>query len=132
MDAKLLEEVRKVTKGILIFDIIVILLSMVTFLFSKELLLSLLFGSFIAILCFRLSAVKIDKAFGGVVPGKSQLQIMSGFGTRLAIYAIVLVIAAKASHLNILWTALGLLSTQIVILTKGIFIDKIRERRSRV
>ncbi|GAA0224542.1 ATP synthase subunit I [Metaclostridioides mangenotii] len=131
MDVKLLEKVREITKGIVIYDIVITVLSVVVSLFSKQLFLGLIFGSLIAILSFRLSAIKIDRTFGGGSSKKPQLLILSGFGTRMAIYAIVLVASARAPHLNVFGTALGLTSTQFVILTKNLFIDKIKERRSK-
>ena len=62
MDIKLLNQVRSVTKGIVIFDVVLIVLMLITSTLSKPVLLGLIFGSIIAMLNFRLLAISLEKS----------------------------------------------------------------------
>ena len=49
---------------------------------------------------------------------------------RMAIMAVVLFVSAKAPHLNIVGTAMGLLSTKFVILTQKLLIEKVKRKEA--
>ena len=125
MDIKLLNQVRSVTKGIVIFDVVLIVLMLITSTLSKPVLLGLIFGSIIAMLNFRLLAIK-SVTFPA---GKAQAYASAQYAVRLFIMAVVLIASATVPHLNIIGTALGLLSTKFVILSKN-FINKLKRKEA--
>lgn len=133
MDAKLAAQVKWVTKGIVVFDIIIIAILVITGNFSGPMVTSIIFGSLIAMLNFRLLAINIERSLSPEVASKFKTQLKSSFGyvTRMAISIAVLFVSVKAPHLNVFGSALGLVSPQFVIFIKKLLIDKFTERRSR-
>ncbi|WP_027700964.1 ATP synthase subunit I [Metaclostridioides mangenotii] len=133
MDAKLAAQVRDVSKGIALFDVFVVIVLAVTGNFGMPIVTSVIFGSLVAMLNFRLLAMNIEQSLSPEVSSKFKSQLKSSFGyvTRMAICVGVLFVSVKASHLNVLGSALGLVSPQFVIFIKKLLIDKFTERRSR-
>ena len=48
----------------------------------------------------------------------------------MVIMAVVLFVSAKAPHLNIVGTEIGLLSTKFVILTQKLLIEKVKRKEA--
>lgn len=127
MNTKVASEVQIVTKGILIYDVAVILLLLVISKFSQGMLLGLIFGSIIAALNFRLLAITLEKAVT-LPPGKAQAYTGTRYMIRLLITAVVLFVSVKNPTLHIIGTALGLLSTQVVIFAKTLILSKLKRK----
>lgn len=129
MNIKLQDEVNNVTKGVIVFDIIVLILLFVTSTFSKAMLLGLLFGTIIALLNFRLLAISIDKSVS-MPQNKAQVYSASRYMLRMTIVGVVLLVSAKAPHLNIIGVAIGLVSPKFVILARKLLIDKLKRKEA--
>lgn len=129
MNIKLLNEVKYVTKGVVIFDAIVLAILLITSNFSTSMLLGLIFGSVIAVLNFRLLALTIEKAVDMPV-SKAQIYSSSRYMLRMTITGVVLIVSAKASHLHIIGVALGLLGPKFVVLSKKLLIDKLKRKEA--
>ncbi|GAA3655763.1 ATP synthase subunit I [Asaccharospora irregularis] len=129
MDAKLVKQIRYVNKGVLIFDIIVVILLQLTSNLNKPMLLGLIFGSLIALLNFRLLAIALEKTVNLPVR-KAQIYSSSRYLIRMTIIFIVLMVSATASHLNLLGTVIGLLGPKFVILSKTVLIDKLKRKEA--
>lgn len=129
MNIKLQDEVNNVTKGVIVFDIIVLILLLVTSTFSKAMFLGLLFGTIIAILNFRLLAISIDKSVS-MPQSKAQVYSASRYMLRMTIVGVVLLVSAKAPHLNIIGVAIGLVSPKFVILARKLLIDKLKRKEA--
>ena len=87
------------------------------------------FGTLIAILNLRLLAITINKTVS-MPSTKAQIYSSSQYLIRMAIMAVVLFVSAKAPHLNIIGTAIGLLSTKFVILTQKLLIEKVKRKEA--
>ena len=61
MDNKLQEEIKKLTKGIIVYDLLILLALAITFNLNKQMVLGLVFGTLIAILNLKLLAITINK-----------------------------------------------------------------------
>ncbi len=129
MNIKLQDEVNNVTKGVIVFDIIVLILLLVNSTFSKAMFLGLLFGTIIAILNFRLLAISIDKSVS-MPQSKAQVYSASRYMLRMTIVGVVLLVSAKAPHLNIIGVAIGLVSPKFVILARKLLIDKLKRKEA--
>lgn len=129
MNINLQKQIKFVTKGVVIFNAIIIALLLVTSSFTRPMLLGLIFGSLIALLNFRLLALTIEKAVDMPV-SKSQIYSSSRYILRMTITGAVLIVSARAPHLNIIGVALGLLSPKFVILSKNLLIDKLKRKEA--
>ena len=129
MDNKLQDEIKKLTKGILFYDLLILLGLAITFNLNKPMVLGLIFGTLIAILNLRLLAISVSKALS-MPSTKAQIYSSSQSLIRMGIMAVVLFVSAKAPHLNIVGTAIGLLSTKFVILTQKLFIEKVKRKEA--
>lgn len=127
MDTNLRNEIKYITKGVIVFDIIVMAILLITSNFTKAMLLGLVFGTIIAGLNFRLLAISISKAVN-MPASKAQIYSSAQYMLRMFIVFIVLLVSAKAPYLEILTVALGLLSTKFVILSRKILIDKLKRK----
>jgi hypothetical protein len=92
-------------------------------------LLGLIFGSLIGMLNFRLLALTIAKAVDMPV-NKAQIYSASRYLIRMGIIAVVLVVAARASHISIIGVAVGLLSPKFVILAKNFLEQKLNRKEA--
>ena len=123
MNKKLLDEVNSISKGILIYDIIVVMIISMFNLANRETLSGLAFGSIIAALNLRLLGISIQKMVT-MQPKQAQTYLFAQYTSRTAISAVVLVISALADHIHILTTVLGLLSTKFVILINKLVVEE--------
>ena len=129
MDIKLQEEVSSVTKDVIVFDLIVLAILLVTSDFNKSMLLGLLFGTIIALLNFRLLALTIEKSVS-MPQSKAQVYSASRYILRMIIVGVVLLVSAKAPHINIIGVAIGLVSPKFVILARKLLIDKLKRKEA--
>ena len=129
MDNKLQEEIKKLTKGIIVYDLLILLALAITFNLNKQMVLGLVFGTLIAILNLKLLAITINKTVS-MPSTKAQIYSSSQYLIRMAIMAVVLFVSAKAPHLNRVGTAIGLLSTKFVILTQKLLIEKVKRKEA--
>ena len=91
--------------------------------------LGLIFGTIIAILNLRLLAISVTKTIAKP-PTRAHIYSSSQYLIRMATMAVVLFISAKAPHLNIVGTAIGLLSTKFVILAQKLIIEKVKRKEA--
>ena len=125
MDIKVQQEVNEVTKGIIIYAIIV---SAISIFIPKEtisIILGVVFGSVIAILNFRLLALTMEKAVD-MSPGKAQVYTTSRYFLRMFIIGVVIFVSVKNQNINVIGTILGLIGTKIVIFIKKLLVSKIK------
>lgn len=127
MDIKVQKEVDDVTKGILIYAIIIMIMSFILSKSPISIILGVVFGSIIAILNFRLLALTMEKAVD-LPPGKAQAYTASRYMVRMFIVAVVIFVSVKNPSIHVLGTILGLVSTQIVIFVKKLLIAKITRK----
>lgn len=127
MDEKVLKEIRSVNKGVIIFDIVMICITLLISKFNIPVLMGIVFGSIIAVLNFRLLALSLEKAVS-LGPGKAQAYTGIRYIIRFTITAVTLFVSVKNPNLDIIGTALGLLSTQIVIFAKTIITLKFKRK----
>ena len=113
--------------GIPIFDAVVIVLLMMISKFSMPMLIGIIFGSVIAILNFRLLALSLEKAVD-LPPGKAQAYTGVRYMIRLTITAAALIVSIKNPNLHIIGTAIGLISTQVVIFVKTLITSKFKRK----
>ena len=83
----------------------------------------------IAILNLRLLAISVSKTVS-MPSTRAQIYSSSQYLIRMGVMAVVLFVSAKAPHLNIVGTAIGLLSTKFVILTQKLFIEKVKRKEA--
>ena len=129
MHTKLQEEVNYVTKGVIVYDLIFIILLLITSTFNKTMILGLLFGTMIAMLNFRLLAITINKSVTMPV-SKAQIYSSAQYMMRMLITGVVIFVSVKAPHLNVIGVAIGLLSPKFVILAKALLIDKLKRKEA--
>lgn len=129
MDIKLQKEVSSVTKDVIVFDLIVLAILLFTSAFNKSMLLGLLFGTIIAVLNFRLLALTIEKSVS-MPQSKAQVYSASRYILRMTIVGVVLLVSAKAPHINIIGVAIGLVSPKFVILARKLLIDKLKRKEA--
>lgn len=127
MDVKVQNEVNEVTKGIVIYAIIVAIISLFSSKVPIPIIIGVVFGSIIAILNFRLLALTMEKAVD-FSPGKATAYTSSRYMIRMFIVAVVIFVSVKNPNINVLGTILGLVSTQIVIFVKKLIITKITRK----
>lgn len=129
MHTKLQDEINYVTKGVIVYDLIAIILLLITSTFSKEMLLGLIFGTIIAVLNFRLLALTIEKSVTMPV-SKAQIYSAAQYLLRMTVTGVVLLVSVKAPYIHVLGVAIGLLSPKFVILTKTFLIDKLKRKEA--
>ncbi|CEI71610.1 MULTISPECIES: ATP synthase subunit I [Romboutsia] len=129
MHTKLQDEINYVTKGVIVYDLIAIILLLITSTFSKEMLLGLIFGTIIAVLNFRLLAITIEKSVTMPV-SKAQIYSAGQYLLRMTVTGVVLFVSVKAPYIHVLGVAIGLLSPKFVILTKTFLIDKLKRKEA--
>lgn len=129
MNLKLQNEINNVTQGVVILDAIVLILLAITSNLNKSMILGLIFGTIIAILNFRLLAITVEKAVT-MPPNKAQIYSSIRYILRMTIVGVVLLVSAKAPHLNIFGVAIGLVSPKFVILARKLLIDKLKRKEA--
>ena len=83
MDNKLQEEIKKLTKGIIVYDLLILLALAITFNLNKQMVLGLVFGTLIAILNLKLLAITINKTVS-MTSTKAQIYSSSQYLIRMA------------------------------------------------
>lgn len=127
MDAKVSKEVKTITLGVPIFDIVAIIILILISKFSIPMVIGIIFGSVIALLNFRLLALTLEKAVD-LPPGKAQAHTGIRYIIRLTITAAALIVSVRNPHLHIIGTAIGLISTQVVIFIKTLVTSKFKRK----
>ena len=127
MDVKVSKEVKAITVGVPIFDVVAIVILLIISKFSFPMLIGIIFGSVIAVLNFRLLALALEKAVD-LPPGKAQAYTGIRYMVRLTITAAALIVSVKNTNLNIIGTAIGLISTQVVIFIKTLVTSKFKRK----
>lgn len=129
MDNKLQYEINYVTKGVIVYSLIVMILLLTTSTFSKPIMLGVVFGAIISVLNFRLLAITLQKSLTMPV---SRAQIYSGtqYMMRMTITGVVLLVSIKSPNLNMIGTVIGLLGPKFVILAKTLLIDKLKRKEA--
>ena len=100
MDVKVAKEVKAVTAGVPIFDVVAVILLMVISQFSIPMLMGIIFGSIIAVLNFRLLALTLEKAVN-LPPGKAQAYTGVRYMIRLTITAAALIVSIKIGRAHV-------------------------------
>ncbi|MGL6104700.1 ATP synthase subunit I [Romboutsia sp.] len=129
MDIRLQNEINNVKKGVVVFDVVILILFIITSNFNKPMILGLIFGTIIAILNFRLLAITIEKVVT-MPQNKAQIYSASRYILRMVIVGVVLLVSAKAPHLSVLGVAIGLVSPKFVILARKLLIDKLKRKEA--
>ena len=127
MDVKVSKEVKAITVGVPIFDVVAIVILLIISKFSFPMLIGIIFGSVIAVLNFRLLALALEKAVD-LPPGKAQAYTGIRYMVRLTITAAALIVSVRNPHLHIIGTAIGLISTQVVIFIKTLIASKFKRK----
>ena len=127
MDVKVSKEVKAITVGVPIFDVVAIVILLIISKFSFPMLIGIIFGSVIAVLNFRLLALALEKAVD-LPPGKAQAYTGIIYMVRLTITAAALIVSVRNPHLHIIGTAIGLISTQVVIFIKTLVTSKFKRK----
>ena len=127
MDVKVSKEVKAITVGVSIFDVVAIVILLIISKFSFPMLIGIIFGSVIAVLNFRLLALALEKAVD-LPPGKAQAYTGIRYMVRLTITAAALIVSVRNPHLHIIGTAIGLISTQVVIFIKTLVTSKFKRK----
>ena len=127
MDVKVSKEVKAITVSVPIFDVVAIVILLIISKFSFPMLIGIIFGSVIAVLNFRLLALALEKAVD-LPPGKAQAYTGIRYMVRLTITAAALIVSVRNPHLHIIGTAIGLISTQVVIFIKTLVTSKFKRK----
>ncbi len=129
MNRNLRDEVNSITKGILIYDIVILIIIAIIGYIDRETLSGLIFGSIIAALNLRLLGIAIQKSVS-MPPAKAKTYLFAQYSIRMFISAVVLFVPAIADHISIISTVVGLLSTKFVILINELVIGRIRRKEA--
>lgn len=114
MDKQVVDNIKKVYLGILIYDILGILILFVIKKASFSTIVGLILGSVVSMIAFYMLAISIISM---VEKDKKRAILASTFGysARFLLYGAVLVFAALNDSVNIYTVAFGIISTSLVI-----------------
>ncbi len=129
MNEKLVDEIKYVTKGVLIFDLIILAILLMLSVLNMKIFSGIVFGTIIAILNIILLAKSIEKSVTMPV-NKAQIYTTSTYLLRMLIVAVVLVVSVKASHLSVIGVVIGLISPKFVILVKPFIMNKLDRKEA--
>lgn len=129
MNEKLIDEIKYVTKGVLIFDLIILAILLMLSVLNMKTFSGIVFGTIIAILNIILLAKSIEKSVAMPV-NKAQIYTTSTYLLRMLIVAVVLVVSVKASHLSVIGVVIGLISPKFVILVKPFIMNKLDRKEA--
>lgn len=132
MDKNVRNQVKAAVKGIIVFDIVVIIALLICSKISLDretlignvltlnlaAVLGLIIGSAASIFNLLMLASSTESMVNQAGKTMVQLKFAGGYFLRFAIYAVVLLLAAKLDSISMFTAALGLLSTQIVLLVQ--------------
>lgn len=114
-----LKTVVSISKGVLFLDAIVLVILAITGMISKTIIVSLGFGSIYAILNLRLLSLALEKALK-MAPSRAQIYASSQYFLRMALTAVVILVALKADYLNPIAVIAPMFFPKIVILGNNI------------
>lgn len=114
-----LKTVVSISKGVLFLDAIVLVILAITGMISKTIIISLGFGSIYAILNLRLLSLALEKALK-MAPSRAQIYASSQYFLRMALTAVVILLALKADYLNPIAVIAPMFFPKIVILGNNI------------
>lgn len=129
LDIKLQKEIINVNKGVLIYDIVIIIGLIITSTLGIPIVLGLILGTLVALMNFTLLAKAIEKSVD-MTPNEAKLYASSRYTVRMMIMAVVLFISAKSPQLHIIGVFLGLIAPKVVILSRNIVFDKLKRKES--
>ena len=129
MNDKLIDEIKYIAKGVLIFNLIVLAIFLIIYALDVKMFLGLMFGTIIAILNIILLAKSIEKSVTMPV-NKAQIYTTSTYLLRMLIVAIVLIVSVKASHLSLIGVVIGLISPKFSILVKPFIMNKLDRKEA--
>ena len=129
MDKKLIDEIKYIAKGVVIFNLIALVILFVISAFNMKVFLGLIFGSIIATFNVILLAKSIEKAVT-MPANKAQIYTTSTYLLRMLIVGIVLVVSIKAPHLSVIGVVIGLISPKFVILIKPFVMNKLNRKEA--
>lgn len=120
-----LKTVVSISKGVLFLDAIVLVILAITGMISKTIIISLGFGSIYAILNLRLLSLALEKALK-MAPSRAQIYASSQYFLRMALTAVVILLALKADYLNPIAVIAPMFFPKIVILGNNIIKAKFK------
>lgn len=123
MDRQLLNNLKKIYIGIVVYDFVVAIILILVKKFSIEYVGGLVVGSLVAMLALYMMARNIESIVDST---KNSARIFAGLGYmfRVFLYGAVLVFAAITKHINVYTVAVGLISTNIVIKIQQLVLKK--------
>lgn len=127
MDKVVLDSIKKVYLGIVVYDIIGMLVLFIIKKMSFSTAMGLIAGSVVAMLTFFMLAKSII-SYVEKDKKRAMLSNMFGYVSRLAIYAAILLYAAITKQINVFTVAAGLISTSIVIKFQNLVLTKFNRK----
>lgn len=123
MDRQLLENLKTIYKGMLVYDIVCIIAIFALQKGSVETIGGLIAGTLVSMVALFMLARNIE-SYVGRDKVKAAFSATFGFLFRLALYAAILVFAAITKHISVYTVALGLISTNLVIKIQQLIFKK--------
>lgn len=129
MDKQLVENIKKICKGIVLYDIIVIIFLFAIRKESFSTVGGLIAGSLISVISLVILAKNIEIV---VDKKKTKARLAAAFGylIRMSLYAAVLLFAAINKSINIYTVAVGLISTGLTIRVQAVLQKKIKRKEN--
>lgn len=129
LDKQLLENIKRICKGIAIYDIVIVVVLFAISKASFSTIGGLVAGSIVSIIALFLLARNIETIVGR---DKMKASISATFGyiIRMAVYAAILLYAAITKNISVYTVALGLISTSIVIRIQAALQKKIGRKEN--
>nr|WP_314278446.1 ATP synthase subunit I [uncultured Peptostreptococcus sp.] len=114
MDKQLIENLKKIYRGIGVYDLVGFLVIALLGKATVSNILGLIAGSLVAALALFSIAKNLD-GLGDRDKTRATLSSLGSYAFRIFIYGAVLVFAATTKYINVYTVAFGLISTNIVI-----------------
>ena len=130
MDKQLIENLKKIYRGIGVYDLVGFLVIALLGKATVSNILGLIAGSLIAALALFSIAKNLD-GLGDRDKTRATLSSLGSYAFRIFIYGAVLVFAATTKYINVYTVAFGLISTNIVIKVQNLLGGKILIKKMR-
>lgn len=114
---------KKVAKGMLFFNMPVLIIGLLVMEQKMPFVLGLVFGCIISLLNFRLLSLTLQKAVY-MPPHKAQAYATARYLLRYMITGVVIYVSIQADHIHVLGTIIGLISIKLVIFKLKLFNNK--------
>lgn len=114
MDRQLLDTLKNIYKGMVVYDLLCIIVLFIAGMGNLKTIGGVVCGTLVSMVTLFMLAKNIE-AYVGKEKMKAAFSSVFGFFFRFAAYAAILVFAAVTKHINLYTTALGLISTNLVI-----------------